>query len=556
MNRIVYIRQPKISFMTKIKLTAVLVFVIITASFSQIPPYHTTIFDSTGTTGYYFLVPTRLTTPNAGFHSQLVLDRFGNVVYYKSLGTLTNSPDFKVQPDGRISYYRNQQFYLLDSTFTIVDSVSCKNGITTDSHDFQVLQNGNFLLLGYETIIMDLSAYAWFKPTGAHGSTSAAVKCNVIQELDINKNVVFEWHCKDYFAFADVDSVWLSNPFTVDWTHCNAVELDDDGNILLSSRHFNEIIKINRTDSTIMWRLGGVQNDFTFLNDTTPFYGQHDIRRIANGNITLFDNGFRVTAAPFHGCRAMEYQLDEINKTATAVWSYLYDSTMYSKATGDVQRLPNGNTLVNYGFINSPNNITFVVVDSMKNKKLQVAFNDTMSSYRSFNFQQLPWLFNRPQLSCIDSVGTYYLDAGAGYASYIWNDGSTNRFIPITSADTFSVFVPYGGDGGFISSEKFIVTNLTDPCGLNTGVSAIDMGEGVRVYPNPAMEKLTINCKQSALNSVSIYNLLGEMEFDVQLSSANATHLTEIDLHSMSQGIYFIQVSTTGKTFIRKFVKN
>ncbi|MEO8086952.1 MAG: aryl-sulfate sulfotransferase [Bacteroidota bacterium] len=523
---------------------------------SQIPPYHTTIFDSTGTTGYYFLVPTRLTSPNAGFHSQLVLDRYGDVVYYKSLGTLTNSPDFKVQPDGRISYFRNQQFYLFDSTFTIVDSVSCKNGITTDSHDFQVLPNGNFLLLGYETSTMDLSSYAWFKPTGTHGSVSASVKCNVVQELDINKNVVFEWHCKDYFAFADVDSVWLSNPNIVDWTHCNAIELDDDGNILLSSRHFNEIIKINRTDSTIMWRLGGVQNEFTFLNDSTPFYGQHDIRRIQNGNITLLDDGFRVTGVPFHACRAMEYQLDEINKTATVVWDYTYDSTMYSKATGNVERLPNGNTLVNFGMINSVKNTTFVVVDSLKNKKFEVAFIDTMSSYRSFNFQQLPWVFNRPQLSCIDSGGTYYLDAGAGYASYSWNDGSTNRFLPITSADTFSVFVPYGSDGGFISSEKIIVTNLNDPCGLNTDVGAIQMGEGVRVYPNPASEILTIDSKQATINSISIYNLLGKLEFDVQLSSANATHQTEIDVRSLSQGIYFIQIRTNGKIFTKKFVKN
>ena len=513
-----------------------------------------TIYDSTQTSGYYFLVPTYLSSPNMGFHSQLVLDRYGDVVYFKSLGTLNNTPDFKVQPNGQITYFKNLQFYILDSTFTIVDSVSCKNGITTDSHDFQILPNGHFLLLGYENAIMDLSAYPWFKPTGAHGSTSANVKCNVIQELDANKNVVFEWHCKDYFNFADVDSVWLSNPFTVDWTHCNAVEPDQDGNILLSSRHFNEIIKINRTDSSIMWRLGGVQNQFTFLNDTTPFYGQHDIRRLANGHITLWDNGFRVLSAPFHGARAMEYELDEVNHTAASVWSYVYDSAMYSKATGNVQRLPNGNTLIDYGNI-SRDNVTFNVVDSLGNKVFELAFYDTMASYRSFNFQQLPWMFHRPEVSCFDSAGAHYLDAGPGYSSYVWNTGDTNRITAVNTADTFYVFVPYG-DGGYISSEKFIVTNAADPCGLNTDVTAINPGDAIMVYPNPAGNKLYVRCSQPGIKTLSVYNALGETVIAMQSQNADLKIPAVLEVGSLPPGIYFIRLTTAEKNYNSRFVKN
>ena len=250
--------------------------------------------------------------------------------------------------------------------------------------------------------------------------------------------------CKGlFFSFADGDSVWYANPNTVDWTHSNAVEMDDDGNIMLSSRHFNEITKINRNDSSIIWRFGGTQNQFTILNDTLPFYGQHDIRRNANGNVTLYDNGFRELAAPYHWARAVEYQLDETNLTASLVWEYTYDSSMYSRATGNVQRLQNGNTLVNYGII-SRNNVTFVVVDSLKNKVFELSFYDTMSSYRSFNFQQLPWMFHRPELTCFDSLGIFYLDAGPGYPSYQWSNGSTTQTIAITSADTFKVWVPYG----------------------------------------------------------------------------------------------------------------
>ena len=45
-----------------------------------------------------------------------------------------------------------------------------------------------------------------------------------------------------------------------------------DGNLLLSCRHLDEVIKINKNTGNIMWRLGGEaskNNEFTFLNDTT-----------------------------------------------------------------------------------------------------------------------------------------------------------------------------------------------------------------------------------------------------------------------------------------------
>ena len=61
----------------------------------------------------------------------------------------------------------------------------------------------------------------------------------------------------------------------------------------------DEITKIDRQTGDIIWRLGGVNNEFTFLNDSldfqhsipTPFCYQHDIRRLRNGNITIYDNG-------------------------------------------------------------------------------------------------------------------------------------------------------------------------------------------------------------------------------------------------------------------------
>ena len=98
-----------------------------------------------------------------------------------------------------------------------------------------------------------------------------------------------------------------------------------------------------------VWRWGGKHNQFTFLGDTLKFSHQHDPARITNGNITMWDNGnlhtkiVADTIATVPSSRAIEYKLDEVNHTATAVWQY--NNLPYSSAAGNVQRFDNtGNT--------------------------------------------------------------------------------------------------------------------------------------------------------------------------------------------------------------------
>jgi hypothetical protein len=141
--------------------------------------------------------------------------------------------------------------------------------------------------------------------------------------------------------------------------------------------------------------MGGKKNQFTFINDMQRIHGQHDIRRIDNGNITLFDNG---TLMPLRPATAKEYTLDENTLTATLVWSYVENPAAYSQSMGNMQRLPNGNTLVNYGNSNI-GAIAFNVVDPAGNKTFELVFDDSLATYRAFNFTptwQLPTTISEP----------------------------------------------------------------------------------------------------------------------------------------------------------------
>jgi hypothetical protein len=78
------------------------------------------------------------------------------------------------------------------------------------------------------------------------------------------------------------------------------------------------------------------------------FSHQHDIRRLANGNISLFDNGNQ-RLPPYS--RVVEYTIDETNKTITRVWQYPATKDRYTEFMGNGQRLINGNTMISWGAI-------------------------------------------------------------------------------------------------------------------------------------------------------------------------------------------------------------
>ncbi len=512
------------------------------ASMAQLPAYTAILYDTssvTGSQGYYFT--------DDGINL-MILDKNGNLVYDKYN---TSSLDFTLQPNGMMSYWSqaDQSFLFMDSTFTVVDSISIKNLAQTDPHELQVLPNGHFLLLGNEYITMDLSQYNYFNHNGDPGSSTASVRCSVIQEQDSARNVVFEWHTADHFAFDDVDTFFLFSPTDVDWTHSNAIEMDNDGNILLCTRHLDEVTKINHSDSSIIWRLGGKQNQFTFINSPIPFYGQHDIRRISNGHVTIYDGGNHTIP---HFARPLEFELDEPNHIATQQWSYVYDSAMHSNAMGNTQRLANSNTLVDYG-ITPIDSVCFVVVDSGGSKIFEL---DGMRSYRSFNFPSLPFQLHRPQISCFDSLSVTYLDAGAGYTSYLWNNGDTTRAIAIPAVATnYYVFVPYG-QNGLISSEQFVVTDTSNSCG-NVAAPQISFSneERIMVFPDPATVQLTVayHLSKNSDVTISLYDFSGrkikQLKNEMEMEG---DHSAFFDLAELADGFYFVKLNQHTMKFVKQ----
>ncbi|ROL61930.1 T9SS C-terminal target domain-containing protein [Bacteroidetes/Chlorobi group bacterium ChocPot_Mid] len=267
-----------------------------------------------------------------------------------------------------------------DSQGNILDSIQCGNGYIADFHEFQILPNGHYFINAWESVMMDLSEKYNANP-------SSRVIGTIYQELDAQKNVVFQWRSLDQMSLDDfVPYALQANTF--DQARGNSGFPDWDGNYIFSFPTTNEIVKVSRTTGEFIWRLGGKHNEFTFINEhpeNAPNYFnfQHYAHRLPNGNLLLFDNGIRKTPAY---SRAVEYELDEVNKTCKLVWEYRNNPDITTSFGGAAQRLANGNTLISWALVGSKHQRTLSEVTPNNEVVFELSLPSYLLSYRSYKF--------------------------------------------------------------------------------------------------------------------------------------------------------------------------
>lgn len=333
--------------------------------------------------------------------SLIVLGNDGSVVRSRFIPEYAF--DFRPLADGRFGYSVFQaagtgpraatSIYLVDSTLNTVDSIqSLKNGYNLAMHSFMVLPNGNRLVVLQQNLTVDMSKLV----PGGH--PAADVQQMLLQELDPDGKIIFQWRSLDHFPVT-VAYENLTSP-SIRYFHLNAVDVDTDGNFLISARHSSMVAKINRVTGEVMWILGGKLNQFTFsadpsITDPPEFSYQHDIRRLPNGNISLFDNGTQRTP---QWSRGVEYELDEVNKTCKLVWQYRHTPDIYAGVQGAMQTLPNGNRLLAWGSAILENRTVVNEISPAGDVVFQAELPSMMFPYKA---EKIDPLYGRPRASVL-----------------------------------------------------------------------------------------------------------------------------------------------------------
>ena len=298
----------------------------------------------------------------------MMLDNNGLPVWYRR-GRMY---DFKVQPNGMITWCLSDDtgFPAFDQNFNYIKTYATTNGYSTDGHELKVLPDGRYFLIGYQTNSVDMSQYIY----GLY--EEAIVRETVVQEFTASGELIFQWRAWDNYNLGDLGG-------NSDFPHMNGLDIDEDGNLLISARHLSEVTKVDLQSGDVIWRLSGPHNDFFFIND--PLNGtsfQHNISALGNRHYMVFDNGDTRTPPV---SRAAEFQLDLTQKTATLVWQFRDTPDKYTFWMGNAQRLPSGNTLIDFVLPQYPKAIE---VDTNGVKHFQLSLVPGSDSYRAF---RLPW---------------------------------------------------------------------------------------------------------------------------------------------------------------------
>ena len=385
--------------------------------------------------GYIFCTPRPW--QNAPYDPyMMILDNYGTPVFYRQ--GIRRANDFKPVVNNQLVYcdFDNNntainKYLVMDSWFNVIDTLLMGNGYTIDQHDILMRENGNHFLMAYDPQLVGMDTVV------PGGNPEATVVGFIIQELDADHNVIFQWRSWDHFEITDANHKDFTDD-KIDYVHGNAFELDYDNTLMMSCRDMEEITKIDLNTGEIIWRFGlhSQNNMFTFTNDTIGFSWQHDIRRLDNGNITVYDNGVYHTPK---FSQAVEYEIDEENFTAELVWNYIHDPVVFGRATGTNRRLPNNNAFICWG-LTWPINYSEVTHDGSLAWELH--WPENVWEYRAFKFD---WVTDYFETS-IDTIDFGEYDDYVSWPYIIVLSNNNDEDIDITSTllhtTSYSVITP------------------------------------------------------------------------------------------------------------------
>jgi hypothetical protein len=172
-----------------------------------------------------------------------------------------------------------------------------------------------------------------------------------------------------------------------------------------------------------------------------------------------------------------------------------------------------------------------------------------LSGTAAIDVYQLPNITVTPSSNKICAGESATITAG-GATSYTWSNSNTNG-TSITVTPSVSVVYNYSVTGtdnnGCIAGSS---ANLTvSAC---TGLKENNTSMSVRVYPNPSNGDLTVETDNNSVKTIQVIDLTGRT-----VLSDNGTDVkVKFNLGNLANGIYYVKVTSEGKTEVLKVVKN
>ena len=434
----------------------------------------------------------------------------------------------------------------------------CSGSDSTSHHDFEVLPNGNILML-----------VAYRKPISeaiAMGRDSAVNNDNFlfsesvleIEPIGVDSGrIVWRWDAWDHLI-QDRDSTkpnygviaehperininYLGISTSQDWLHSNSVDYNPDlEQIVISFRHISEFWIIDHSTSIsesatgsggrynkggdILYRWGNPAAYNRGTASDQKLFGQHCVKWIeeglpGEGNLLLFNNG---DLGGFSSVDEIQTPMDSAGfysspgtqtyGPSAPVWLYSNsaDPLFNSGRLSSAKRLPNNNTLICSGLLGYLSEI-----DSIGN---------------------LVWSYRNP------ITGTGILSQGSTV-----NNGVNSVF----SAERYAADYPAFTGRTLVAGNPLELNFNLDNCQIFNSVNEAEKEEDFMIFPNPAIDHIFIS-PSSEKSTIKIFNLLGILCFEKKIYEQNF----QLDISNLPSGRYqIVKISEDSKMFYGSFFK-
>lgn len=334
-----------------------------------VPRLKVDIYDKERTTpGYLFVAPHHIDKAGG-----LIFDNEGRLIWTTqntiSGGVLHSFRVCEYKGEDHICFFRGAggtgDANIYNKHLISAATVKAQNGRAgVDMHEANLVEGGRSMI-----IILALRRRYDLGPFGVLDTDGWVIDA-MFQKIDVETGeLLFEWSTVDNIPFNETfiglgrggngrnaGGAW-------DWTHMNAVDINEDGDYLVSARHTYTLYKVSGKDGHIMWRLGGKTSDFE-MGPGVAFGLQHHARwQFSNETmdiVTVFDNSFdaSIHVNPRSSGKIIKIEHDTNPPRATLMGIYYGANGTSSSATqGSVQLMPGHvneevpNALVGWGAV-------------------------------------------------------------------------------------------------------------------------------------------------------------------------------------------------------------
>jgi len=469
-------------------------------------------------------------------------------------------------------------------------------------HDIIQLPNGNYMGVVAVTQFGPIPIGSWtplFQGLGyvADGVTPEFtwVGDKIVEWDKDTKEVVWSWNTFDHYDTQDYDfqgGTW-DQAFVdqqYDWTHINAITYDNEtSSIYVSVRHLSRITRIDYPSGDIIWNMGREysSDDVDFGHDL-GFSFQHSVQITDDGNIVTFDNGnlseiFLGTDDPTSRAMEIDISYDGSEYSADVAWEYDLPTNLFGFASGNTQKLDNGNYLVTtvggggttlevnangeivweadlnltlpngavYRAIRIPSvyPVAFSVITEdlhLHGSEPSVYIEDSTVVFSIHNEGSLPVSY---QYSLSDEQGWFDTDEysttiQSGESQSITFSSSNIMNLAVANPITFTV-TPSGREQ---MTKSIMVNGYTFPVSIENEIIPVKFELG-DPYPNPfnpfTTIRLTVDARHTSL--LRIYDISGRMvETLINEQIEPGQHEVHWNATGHPSGLYFITL-TSGK---------